>query len=149
LELPTRFQKSQVLLMAGHRRRRQQAGGTVTEMGLADRPKRFFIAVHEIRAGPSVDMKVHEPRHKVAISQVNDDLWRFSRRSKTRLDGLNVVAENPNASIPQQAAFKNDGASGEDHFERLSLLNPIQMVFRSNEKGPVANGIRCQGAFAQ
>jgi hypothetical protein len=102
--------------MAGHRGGRQQAGCTVTEMGLADRPERLFIAIHEIGAIPSVDMKVHEPRHKVAFSQVNDYLWRFGRRSKTRLDGLNAVADNPNASVPQQAIFKNDGASGEDHF---------------------------------
>jgi hypothetical protein len=46
----------------------------MTEMGLADYPKRLFITIHEIGAGPSMDMEVHEPRHEVAFFQINENL---------------------------------------------------------------------------
>jgi hypothetical protein len=44
-----------------------------------------------------------------------------------------------------------DGSAVGFHHARdgvLSFLNPIQVVLRSNEKGPVADRVGCQGAFA-
>ena len=70
-EPTTSIQKIKVLLVAGDRGRGQQTGCAVTEVCLANSPKRVIAAVHEIGAGPAMHVQVNEPWREIAVFQLN------------------------------------------------------------------------------
>jgi hypothetical protein len=70
-EPATSIQKIKVLFVAGDRGRGQQTGCAVTEVRLANSPKGLVAAVHEIGAGPAMNVQVYEPWREIAVIQLN------------------------------------------------------------------------------
>src|SRR5437868_1024229 len=68
---PTHLEKCKMLLMPGHCGSRQQAGRAVPGVSLADSANRVGGTVHEVGAGPAVDMKVHKAWNKITALDVN------------------------------------------------------------------------------
>ena len=71
LQPPTQLEESEVLLVAGHGRGRQEARRAVAGVCPARGAKRLLGAVHEVGAGAPVDVKVDEARCQIAALQVD------------------------------------------------------------------------------
>jgi hypothetical protein len=102
-------EERQMLIVTGHGGRGQQAGRAVAGVGAADGAEGVFRTVHEVGAGPAVDVQVHEAGEEIAALEID----RFGAAGRPVVGGYgrDVIAVDADGGTVEDAIRQDDGTS--------------------------------------